>query len=91
MNGKQAKSLRRMARALTPEAPWAAYVRRTRYRIVSITNPDGTKGKVTEPRIQTVLHEETGRALYQRFKQGYRRLARKEAAAIQLLQKIRQG
>jgi hypothetical protein len=68
-----------MARALTPDAPWAAYQgkpQRMQWQGIQWTHTHIT------------LHPECGRALYRRFKQGYRRLARKEAAAIQLLQKL---
>ncbi len=73
MNAKQAKSLRRMARALTDGVPWIGYT-------------PGRVGRNGKARVH--LHPQCGRALYKRFKQGYRRLARKEAAAIQLLQKL---
>jgi hypothetical protein len=83
VNDKQAKSLRRMARALTAEAPW----REEQWRgVPSKRYVDRTTGRGIAAQMQ--LHPECGRALYRRFKQGYRRLARKEAAAIQLLQKL---
>jgi hypothetical protein len=93
VRGKQAKQLRRMARALTPDAPWYALMQGRAARIAFVPTPpivDG--GEPGKRAVAIVPHRqllpESGKALYKRFKQGYRRLARKEAAAIQLLQKL---
>lgn len=88
MRGKQAKQLRQIARALTAGQPWSElqwlsvpgkrYVKEGEHMVLRT---------VSVP--QARLNPDCGRALYQTFKQGYRRLQRKEAAAVQLLRKLR--
>lgn len=127
MNGKQAKRLRRVARALAQDGVWRAYYldqqwkgRREKSAPVGVTYAQvpGT-GKVytvivreeykddrdrvvrertiTDLPIALTVGRElrlqpgTGRAWLKAFKRNFRRLARKEGAALQLVQKLRRA
>ena len=83
MNGKQAKSLRRVARAMSEMAgaPWEAY------QIDSTPSVRFQGGMAPLVR----LHPGCGKTLYRTFKRDFKRLARKEGAAMRIIQKLRRG